>query len=253
MDKKTIIDIYNLIKVPLILVGVLWLVHIAKISTDYNFGRYGVFPREWSGLKGILFAPLIHGDFKHLISNSVPLLVLTTIIIYFYRKVALPVYVLIYILTGFAVWLFARRSYHIGASGVVYGLVSFVFWSGVFRRNLRSIVLALVVTILYSGYFAGIVPGEDGVSWESHLFGAIAGLIVSFMVKGIVEDEDVKEDPWADEKLEPERYFFPRDIFEKTKAQRYAEIQQKQLEERARVAAEKARQAGGWESNNTLQ
>lgn len=234
------------------MVGVLWIVHILKITTDYNFGQYGVFPREWSGMKGILFAPFIHGDFKHLISNSIPLLVLTTILIYFYKKVALPVFVLIYILTGFAVWLFARRSYHIGASGVVYGLISFVFWSGVFRRNLRSIVLALVVTILYSGYFAGIVPGEDGISWESHLFGAIAGLIVAFLVKGILEDEDVEVDPWADEKLEPEKYYLPRDAFEKTKAERFTEQQQKIAEEKARLAAERSRRSGGWESDSTF-
>jgi membrane associated rhomboid family serine protease len=234
------------------MIGVLWLVHILKITTDYNFGQYGVFPREWSGMKGILFAPFIHGDFKHLISNSVPLLVLTTILIYFYRKVALPVFVIIYILTGFTVWMFARRSYHIGASGVVYGLVSFIFWSGVFRRNIRSIVLALVVTILYSGYFAGIVPGEDGISWESHLFGAIAGLIVAFLVKGVVEDEDIKIDPWADEHLEPERYYLPRDTFEKTKAQRFAEQQQRIAEEKARIAEERIRRSGGWESDTTF-
>ncbi len=233
------------------MVGVLWLVHIWKISSDHNFGQYGVFPREWSGMKGILFAPFIHGDLKHLISNSVPLIVLTTILIYFYRKVAFPVFTIVYLLTGFAVWLFARRSYHIGASGVVYGLVSFIFWSGIFRRNLRSIVLALVVTILYSGYFAGIVPNEDGVSWESHLFGAFAGLIVAFMVKGIVEDEEIKVDPWADEELEPDQYYLPRDTFEKTKAERFAERQRQIREEQARIAAEKARNTG-WESDSTL-
>ncbi len=243
MDKKTILQILDLVKVPLALVAVLWVVHIVKISTNIPFGNYGIFPREWSGLKGILFAPLIHGDFEHLISNSVPLIVLTTILTYFYRKVAIPSFVLIYLLTGFAVWLFARRSIHIGASGVVYGLVSFVFWSGVFRRNLRSIVLALIVTILYSGYFAGILPTKEGISWESHLFGAFAGLLMSFLVKGIVEDEDIKEEPWADEESEPSKYLFPRDTFEKTKAERFAE-------EQARLAEERARQSG-WKSDHT--
>jgi len=250
LDRKTLQEIFKLVKVPLIMVGVLWLVHFWKISSNHNFGQYGVFPREWSGMKGILLAPFIHGDFKHLISNSVPLLVLTTILIYFYRKVALPVFVIIYVLTGFAVWLLARRSYHIGASGVVYGLVSFIFWSGIFRRNLRSIVLALVVTILYSGYFAGIVPNEDGVSWESHLFGAFAGLIVAFLVKGIVEDEDIERDPWADEELEPSQYYLPRDTFEKTKAERYAEQQRWLAEQKARKEAERLRQSG-WESDST--
>lgn len=243
MDKKTLFQILDLVKIPLALVSVLWIVHFIKISTNIHFGGYGIFPREVSGIKGIFFAPLIHGDFEHLISNSVPLIVLTTILSYFYKKVAIPAFVIIYILTGFAVWLFARRSIHIGASGVVYGLVSFVFWSGVFRRNLRSIVLALIVTILYSGYFAGILPTKEGISWESHLFGAIAGLMVAFLVKGIVEEEDIKVDPWADEQLEPEKYLLPRDTFEKTKAERYAEQQ-------ARLAEESARRAG-WESDQT--
>lgn len=225
------------------LVAVLWVVHFIKIGTNFPFGNYGVFPREISGIKGIFFAPLIHGDFEHLISNSVPLLVLTTILGYFYRKVAIPSFIIIYILTGFAVWLFARRSIHIGASGVVYGLVSFVFWSGVFRRNLRSIVLALIVTILYSGYFAGILPTKEGISWESHLFGAFAGLFVAFLVKGIVEEEDKVVDPWAHEDNEPGRYLFPRDVFDKTKAERYAEQQ-------AKIAAEKAGRTG-WQSDHT--
>lgn len=220
MDKKTLNELFAIIKVPLILVGILWIVHIIKITTSIPIGYYGIFPREVSGLRGIVFAPMIHGDFQHLISNSVPMLVLTTIISYFYRKVAVPSFVLIYVLTGFAVWMFARRSYHIGASGVVYGLVSFVFWSGVFRRNLRSIVLALIVTILYSGYFAGILPTKEGISWESHLFGAIAGLMVAFLLKGIVEDDDIKRDPWADEAGEEEQYFLPRDTFLMTKRER---------------------------------
>lgn len=210
------------------LVLVLWFVHFIKISTNIPLGSYGVFPREWSGIKGIFLSPLIHGDFQHLISNSIPLLVLTTILGYFYRKVAMPVFILIYLMTGIAVWLFARRSIHIGASGVVYGLLSFIFWSGVFRRNLRSIVLALVVTILYSGYFAGIIPTKEGISWESHLFGAISGIIMAFLVKGIVEDEDKKQDPWTDESEEPGAYLLPRDTFEKTKAERLAEEQANQ-------------------------
>lgn len=112
--------------------------------------------------------------------------------------------------------------------------------------------MALVVTILYSGYFAGIVPTKDGISWESHLFGAIAGLIVAFLVKGIVEDEDVKVDPWADEKLEASKYYLPRDTFEKTKKERYEEQQEKIAEERARLAAERIKKQGGWESDITF-
>ncbi len=225
-------------------VAVLWIVHFIGLSTNLNLEYYGVFPREWSGIKGIFFSPLIHGSFEHLISNSIPLIVLMTILGYFYKKVAIPVFVIIYLLTGLAVWLFARRSIHIGASGVVYGLVSFVFWSGIFRRNLRSIVLALIVTILYSGYFAGVLPTKEGISWESHLFGALAGLMVAFLVKGIVEDDDKKENPWEGEEDEPQNYLLPRDVFEKTKAERYAEEQFKRNQETIW-------KSGGWNSDNT--
>jgi len=93
--------------------------------------------------------------------------------------VGMTSFFMIYIITGFSVWLFGRSVYHIGASGVVYGLISFIFWSGVFRRNLKSIVLALIVIILYSGYLGGIVPNKEGISWESHLLGGIVGIVVA--------------------------------------------------------------------------
>lgn len=201
-----------------------------------DFSDWGIFPREWDGIFGIIAAPYIHSDFQHLASNSVPLVVLTTIMMFFYSRVAIPSYFIIQFLTGFAVWLFARPSYHIGASGIVYGLVAFVFWSGVFRRNMRSIVLALIVVILYSGYFHGIVPNKEGVSWESHLFGGLVGIFTAFLFKDIKETGDEVHDPWADEE-EPSRYFLPRDTFEKTKWQRE---QDRRLDERS------------WDSDHTM-
>lgn len=211
-------------QVPIYFVGLLWIVHVAEVIFSLRLPVYGIYPRHIDGLKGILFSPLIHGDFQHLISNSVPLFMLTFVIFLFYRRVAVVSLALIYILTGCAVWLFAKSAYHIGASGVVYGLVSFVFWNGIFRRNIKSIVLALAVTVLYSGYFLGIVPGKEGVSWESHLFGALTGILVSFVFKGVIEeDEKEKPDPWANESAEGERYLLERDVFEKTKEERRME------------------------------
>ncbi len=128
-------------------------------------------------------------------------------------------FVFIYLLTGFSVWLFGRSVYHIGASGVVYGLVSFIFWSGIFRRNIKSIVLALIVTILYSGYLQGIVPFQEGISWESHLLGGIVGIIVAFLFKGIIEQDEEQPDPWANESTDQE-YYLARDTFEMTKEER---------------------------------
>ena len=185
---------------------------------------YGIFPRETDGLIGIFTSPLIHGSWEHLLSNSAPLFVTTTIIHFFYKRVALSSFFFIYFLTGASVWMFGRSVYHIGASGVVYGLVSFIFWSGVFRRNIKSIVLALVVLILYSGYLSGILPTQEGISWESHLLGGIVGIIVAYLFKGLIEKDETPEDPWADED-ETQHHLLPGDTFLKTKEERRMEAE----------------------------
>lgn len=217
------------VRFPILFVLLMWIVHFFKIASSIDLYNYGIFPRSISGAKGILFAPFIHGDFGHLISNTVPMLVLGFIIFSFYKRVATISFILIFFLTGFSVWLFASsRAYHIGASGVVYGLLSFVFWNGIFRRNMKAIVLSLVVLVLYSGYFFGVLPDQEGISWESHLFGGIIGIVISFVFKSVIEkDEEKREDPWANE-TQRTAYFLPRDTFEKTKAERQAEQQANQ-------------------------
>lgn len=204
------------LRFPLLLVVTIWAVEIYEQISFNDLSNFGIYPREWNGIIGVITSPYIHSDFEHLMSNTVPLFVLTTIMVFFYKRVAVPSFIIIQVLTGIAVWLFARQSYHIGASGVVYGLVAFVFWSGIFRRNNRSIVLALIVVVLYSGYFYGIVPNKDGVSWESHLFGGLVGIFTAFLFKDLKEPDDIKKDPWEDE-IESSHYFLPRDVFEKTK------------------------------------
>ena len=129
-------------KQALYLVGVLWVVHLFQFLTGMDLGFLGIFPREVWGLKGIIAAPLVHADWHHLFSNTIPLLILTTTIFLFYNRVALRSFLMIYFLTGITVWIFARDVFHIGASGVVYGLVSFIFWNGIFWRSLHAIVLA---------------------------------------------------------------------------------------------------------------
>lgn len=202
---------------------VIWVVHIYKYATENALIQFGVYPRELEGIIGIFTSPLVHGSWGHLISNSVPLFVTLTIIHFFYRRVALSSFLMVYLLTGASVWMFGRSVYHIGASGVVYGLISFIFWSGIFRRNIKSIVLALIVTILYAGYLEGIVPVKEGVSWESHLLGGIAGIFVAFFLKGLIERDEEIRDPWAYETDEEIDFYLPRDTFEKTKKQRILE------------------------------
>lgn len=219
MDKK-LSDIFYHLRFPVLLIVVLWVMEVYQLVVGNDLHRWGIFPREWDGFVGILTAPFIHSDFEHLISNTVPLFTLTSVMVFFYRKVAVPSYVIIQFLTGFSVWVFARPSYHIGASGVVYGLVSFVFWSGVFRRNIKSIVLALIVVIMYSGYFYGVLPNKEGVSWESHLFGGIVGIFAAFLFKNIKEkDEEEEIYPWELEE-EDGKFLLPRDVFEMTKEER---------------------------------
>jgi membrane associated rhomboid family serine protease len=219
--KKEAQKFIEAIQFPIIFVILMWVVHLFKVAFQLSLGGYGVYPRAVDGLKGILLSPLIHGDFHHLISNTVPIFALSVMIFLFYRKIAFQSFILIYLLTGLAVWLFARPVYHIGASGVVYGLVSFVFWNGIFRRNVKSIALALIVTTLYSGYFLGILPNQPGISWESHLFGGIVGILVSFLFKSSIEkDEEVKENPWLSEASEQPRNYLDPEVFEKTRQEK---------------------------------
>lgn len=206
---------FGLIRFPLILLAIIWIVFLLDLLPSYD---YGLYPRRFDGLDGIFTAPLIHSNLQHITSNSVPLLFLCSILVIFYKKIAVPTFVTIYILTGAAVWFFARPASHVGASGVVYGLVSFIFWSGVFRRDLKSIVLALVITVMYSGYFYGILPNKEdlNISWESHLFGALVGIFVAFVFRGI----GVEKKEEVMQEAEEEAYLFPRDLFDKTKYER---------------------------------
>ena len=159
----------------------LWLVRTIEWGTASNFGMLGILPRSTSGMVGIITAPLIHGTFIHLLSNTFPLLLLLIAVFYFYDKIALEVFAWIYLITGCWVWIAAREAYHIGASGLVYGLATFLFFSGIFRRDARSVAVAVAIAFLYSGMVQGIMPSSDpNVSWESHLLGSVAGIFCSF-------------------------------------------------------------------------
>lgn len=127
--------------------------------------------------------PFLHGDFEHLISNSIPLLILITGLVYFYKRLALKVIVWIWLLSGFWLWLGGRPSYHIGASAVIYGLTVFLFFSGVFRKDRRLMALSLLVVFLYGSLIWGILPIVEEHSWEGHLFGSCAGLLMALIYK----------------------------------------------------------------------
>lgn len=154
-----------------------------EILAHVSFSNLGIFPHTIQGLLGIITAPLIHGDLNHLYSNSVPLLALGTGSIYFFRKHALYIFLIIYLLTGLLVWLLARPVWHIGASGIIYGLAAFLLFSGVMRRFPAMLAVSLLVIFLYGGMVWGLLPVQPGVSWESHLAGAVAGFLSAIIFR----------------------------------------------------------------------
>ena len=192
---------YQSLTYPMAFVMLLWIVKIIEISSQASFVKYGIFPRTISGLIGIITAPLIHADFKHLISNSLPLFVLGLGISYSYPTISKKLFLGVYILHGLLVWIIARQAYHIGASGLVYGFVSFLFFSGIIRRDNRSIALALIMTFLYGGLTWGVLPIKADISWEAHLFGSLIGIIFAFIFRKA--DPAPKYD-WEDEDADQE-------------------------------------------------
>ncbi|MEI7811331.1 MAG: rhomboid family intramembrane serine protease [Ignavibacteria bacterium] len=171
------------ISIPLGFAGVMWAVKLTEILFSVSFIKFGLYPLTLTGLAGILTMPFIHADFNHLISNSIPLVLLGTGILYFYPAAAFRIFMIVFFMPDILGWFFARASYHIGASGMVYGFVSFLYFSGMIRRDTRSIALALIVTFLYGGLVWGILPQDNQVSYELHLFGAFSGIFCAFYFK----------------------------------------------------------------------
>jgi len=159
-------------------------------------------------LIGILTSPFIHANFNHLINNTVPFFFLLSAIFYFYQKVAWRVLFISYLFTGSLVWLMARASYHIGASGLVYSFASFLFFSGIVRRNINLLAISMLVIFLYGSMVWGIFPYKPDMSWESHLIGMTTGALLSVIYRdegpgptrfiSDMEDEDIEENDQAE-------------------------------------------------------
>lgn len=179
---------------------IIWLVKFFEVYTGIDLYEYGILPHQIKGLRGILLSPFIHSDFSHLISNSTSLFVLTFSLFALYTRSAIWVFPIIYIVHGLAVWLFAREAYHIGASGLVYGFASYLFFMGVFRKDSRSIALSLLVVFLYGSLVWGVLPTDPNISFEAHLSGAVIGFICAVIFRKFdplpvnAEDESDDED-----------------------------------------------------------
>ena len=187
---------------PVFFVLTIWLVFWFEVRFGFNFSRYGVYPQTLKGLRGVLLSPFIHGDIQHIYHNTIPLFVLSMALFYFYKPIAWKVILFGILFSGFLTWCIGRPSYHIGASGLIYVLVSFTFFKGVFAKHYRLIALSLLVIFLYGSMIWYAIPIKEGVSWEGHLSGLITGLLFSFFFRKAIakpkkyvwEQENYNED-----------------------------------------------------------
>ena len=199
-EKKKILSI---LFIPFLFLLLMWLVKIIEVNFQISFVRYGIFPKTIDGLKGILFSPFIHKDFTHLINNSYPILILGGMLFTIYRKIATQLFVWLYFIAGFWLWIIGRPSFHIGASGLIYALASFLLVSGIIRKNPRLTAVSMLVIFLYGSMIWGLLPTKEPISWEGHLAGFIAGIIVALFYKN--EGPKPKKYQWEiDEEMEEE-------------------------------------------------
>jgi membrane associated rhomboid family serine protease len=176
---------YQALFYPFLFVLLMWFVFLLQSTSQFNFLVFGVLPRDPKGLLGIVTSVFIHGDLGHIASNSLPLLALGMMLFYFYKKIAKASFLWIWLISGVWLWIGGRNSdshptHHIGASTLIYGLATFLFFSGVFRKHLRLMVVSSLVVFLYGSIMWGIFPLKAEISWEGHLFGALAGVLVAF-------------------------------------------------------------------------
>lgn len=194
MSDNPIKPVLRKIFLPVLMVIIIWGIKLAETLFHYDLSFLGIYPLKVKGLIGLITAPLIHADFSHLSANTIPLLVMGSALFYFYDEIAYTIFFLIYFTTNLCIWLFAREAYHIGASGLIYGLAFFLFFSGMFRKNTRLAALSLLVIFLYGSLVWGIIPNffpDKNISWESHLMGAVSGIVfaVYYRNKGPEKDE----------------------------------------------------------------
>ncbi|MEC4049713.1 rhomboid family intramembrane serine protease [Flavobacterium sp. SUN046] len=193
--------------IPTFMLVAIWLIFYFEHSFNIDLGVHGIYPRTLSGLQGVLFSPFLHADLSHIANNSLPLFILSTALIYFYRELSLKVLVYGILLSGIITWIIGRESYHIGASSLIYVLVSFIFFKGTMTKYYRLMALSMAVIVLYGGMIWYVFPEVDKtISWEGHLAGLITGFVfaVRFKTPDYVKDIQFEwEKPDFNPELDP--------------------------------------------------
>ncbi|WP_051568342.1 rhomboid family intramembrane serine protease [Crocinitomix catalasitica] len=201
--------------IALSVLTIMWLVFILDYSLGLKLYKYGVYPQRNSGLIGIITAPFIHStkDFSHIFSNSGPIFILTWLLFYHYRDIATRAFVSIFLLTGISLWFLGRENYHVGMSGVIYGLTAFLVFSGFFRKNMRVAGISLFVIFIYGSMVWGVLPWKEQVSWEGHLLGLFSGLIMAVLLKSIgPQPEKLRYEIEEELGIEPELEYWKEDF-----------------------------------------
>lgn len=198
----------SVVVAPLLAVITIWSVYWIELRFQMNWNDYGVYPRTVQGIRGILFSPFIHASLEHLYNNTIPLAVLMASLFYFYRNIAARTLLLGIFFSGLLTWVIGRPSYHIGASGVIYFLASFIFFKGMITRYYRLVALSLMVVFIYGSLLWYIFPIKEGISWEGHLGGFLTGLALAYILKAPVPSS--KKFAWEHEDYNEEEDEFLR-------------------------------------------
>lgn len=174
------------IVVSLLFVALIWLIQFIEWFGGWQFYKLGLYPQQIKGLPGIILMPFIHGSWGHVASNTLPALILGTVLINTYPKVAYRSILMIWLLSGVLTWTLVSPGLpHVGASGVIYGMAAFLFSSGFLRRDSRSIAISFFTGLLYGGMVYGFLPNDQGISWQGHLSGALAGILTAFVFRKV--------------------------------------------------------------------
>lgn len=161
------------------LVGIMWIVEAVDIALGGRLNYLGIYPRNFVGLRGVVLAPFLHRDFRHLLSNTIPFVVMGWFVMLRGIPEFFKVTALVTVLSGLGVWVLGASGLHIGASGVIFGYFGFLLSRAYFERSALSIAMSLAVGLLYGGIIWGVLPGQFGISWEGHLFGFLGGIFAA--------------------------------------------------------------------------